>query len=827
MARLVEGVNDLATLRPDILPYWDFEKNNKIRVYPNRITIGSGKRVNFKCKGCGGSYKQEIYRRLERNGLCNVCLGKECKEGVNDLATLRPDILPYWDYAENDKIGMYPNQVSCGSEKSAYFICKECGNSYVWKIKDRTKNKGICSFCDGRKVIEGVNDLATLRPDILPFWDYKENEKQGLYPNRITLGSNKSANFICEECGRSFDRSIRLRLNGQSICGVCSSKEVISGINDLATTHPHLLKFWNYEENAKRGLDPTKLVIGSSKEAYWICEKCGETYKQRISKLKKRHSFCSACAGHKVVVGKNDIATTCPELLKSWDYNRNNSLGLYPTGFIAGSHKEVYWICEKCGKSYPQEICSKSRTQNLCSVCTGRDVVEGINDIATTHPYILKYWDYKKNDEKGIYPTKISYGSDTKAYWICEQGHSTYTEVDRKIGANIRCPLCNVAKGTSYPEQYLFYYFSKIFTHVYNRYTLHGKEADIYIKDINLAIEYNGYKYHTKDDVISRDKKKKKLWKDKGVFYIRISEVRENKDEKNRIKRTDDGFIYIPFSNCKSNCEQLNRIILIIVQDINRYFGKNYKFVPEEYEKVNIKILEQLKKYDYEKSLAYKRPDLIKFWDYEMNGSLKPEHIYVSSKKEVYWKCSYGENHSYPMSLNVRTRRGINVKCCPYCSHQKLLVGFNDLATLCPEVLDIWDYDKNDVKPSEIVGFGGANSIHWICKKGHSWESRVADLNKNDLSKSCPYCSGSRFLKGFNDIETMYPYVVSDWDYKANEKLPSETQALLYKSKPHWKCHICGKEWSSELKSVLDRISNKGCACPDCAKKRNKQILSS
>ena len=128
------------------------------------------------------------------------------------------------------------------------------------------------------RLVEGVNDLATLRPDILEFWDYAENKKHGIYPDKVTCNSGKSAYFKCVKCGRTFDRHINQRVKGKDRCRVCTSKEVITGVNDIATTHPHWLKYWDYTENDKRGLDPTKLMAGSGKGAYFICQKCGKSY---------------------------------------------------------------------------------------------------------------------------------------------------------------------------------------------------------------------------------------------------------------------------------------------------------------------------------------------------------------------------------------------------------------------------------------------------------------------------------------------------------------------------------------------------------------------
>ena len=39
-------------------------------------------------------------------------------------------------------------------------------------------------------------------------------------------------------------------------------------------------------------------------------------------------------------------------------------------------------------------------------------------------------------------------------------------------------------------------------------------------------------------------------------------------------------------------------------------------------------------------SLASKYPELAKEWNYEKNGSLRPEDVAAQSNKRVWWKCS-------------------------------------------------------------------------------------------------------------------------------------------------------------------------------------------
>ena len=50
MSKLIVGVNDLATKHPKLLDEWDFDKNDKISVYPNKIACTSNKKVWWKCQ---------------------------------------------------------------------------------------------------------------------------------------------------------------------------------------------------------------------------------------------------------------------------------------------------------------------------------------------------------------------------------------------------------------------------------------------------------------------------------------------------------------------------------------------------------------------------------------------------------------------------------------------------------------------------------------------------------------------------------------------------------------------------------------------------------
>lgn len=69
--------------------------------------------------------------------------------GVDDLATLRPDIAEEWDYERNE---FKPNQVLLQSNKSVWWICKR-GHHWRAKIQDRAKGNG-CPRCSGKTYVK-------------------------------------------------------------------------------------------------------------------------------------------------------------------------------------------------------------------------------------------------------------------------------------------------------------------------------------------------------------------------------------------------------------------------------------------------------------------------------------------------------------------------------------------------------------------------------------------------------------------------------------------------------------------------------------------------
>ena len=76
-------------------------------------------------------------------------------------------------------------------------------------------------------------------------------------------GANTRLTVRCRRCGYEWDAFPATVLRSCS-CPCCTNRVAVTGINDLATTHPQIAAEWNHERNGE--LEPTDVVAGSSKK---------------------------------------------------------------------------------------------------------------------------------------------------------------------------------------------------------------------------------------------------------------------------------------------------------------------------------------------------------------------------------------------------------------------------------------------------------------------------------------------------------------------------------------------------------------------------------
>lgn len=122
-----------------------------------------------------------------------------------------------------------------------------------------------------------------------------------------------------------------------------------------------------------------------------------------------------------------------------------------------------------------------------------------------------------------------------------------------------------------------------------------------------------------------------------------------------------------------------------------------------------------------------------------------------------------------------------------------------------------WNWDKNTelgLNPNSLT-FGSNKKAWWKCGKNHDW---LAPVYRKVERNSCPFCSNRRILSGYNDLATLFPHLLEEWDYKKNKGINPSSLSINSVIKVNWKCKVCGNEW---ITSIRDRA--KGTNCPKCA----------
>ena len=68
----------------ELMIEWDWEENDKLEIFPDKIKSKSHKKVWWVCKN-GHKYQQTPNKRVSREYSCPYCSGHKALSGFNDL----------------------------------------------------------------------------------------------------------------------------------------------------------------------------------------------------------------------------------------------------------------------------------------------------------------------------------------------------------------------------------------------------------------------------------------------------------------------------------------------------------------------------------------------------------------------------------------------------------------------------------------------------------------------------------------------------------------------------------------------------------------------
>lgn len=155
-----------------------------------------------------------------------------------------------------------------------------------------------------------------------------------------------------------------------------------------------------------------------------------------------------------------------------------------------------------------------------------------------------------------------------------------------------------------------------------------------------------------------------------------------------------------------------------------------------------------------ENDLCTTHPDTAKWWHPTMNGDFLPQHTKAGSQKRVWWVGACGHEWKAKIAHRATAKSG-----CPYCSGNKLLVGFNDLLTTHPDVAAEWHPTRNTITPQGVMR-GNKTKVWWLCGVGHEYESTPNARTNPANENGCPDCAAAAMSDGTSDMEKVVAQVV-------------------------------------------------------------------
>jgi hypothetical protein len=211
----------------------------------------------------------------------------------------------------------------------------------------KIENKVNWKYEIGQTFKDDVKDIIIIDREIR-YKEYCDKRCE----NKIRIKKEKYYKYHCNKDGYE-DWMIEGSLERKSKygCLFCAGKATIKGVNDIATTHPHLVKYFKNIE------DTYKYSYASGKKVLMKCLDCGAEKLMVINDLNKNGFSCSVCSD-KISYGEKFINNILRQLKVDFQTQLSKSTFKwcknYRYDFYFEYNNETY-ICEVNGRQHYEE----------------------------------------------------------------------------------------------------------------------------------------------------------------------------------------------------------------------------------------------------------------------------------------------------------------------------------------------------------------------------------------------------------------------------------------------------------------------------------------
>lgn len=552
------------------------------------------------------------------------------------LADVNPSLAAQWHPTKNGEFTAY--DVSAGSQIKAWWKCPK-GEDHEWDavIADRHRGAG-CAVCSNYKVVKS-NCLATLDPELASEWHPSKNEN--LTPYEVHPGSARRVWWKCPKGDdHEWQTVVHSRTWGRG-CPVCTGRKVVKS-TCLSTLNPELAKQWHPEKNGN--LTPDKISPNSGKRVWWKCPK-GDDHVWKANVRNRHHGLGCPICSNQMVARSNCLATLRPDLAKQWHPDKNGKLTPYDV--VPGSGKNVWWQCPQGEDHVWRATPNKRSAGKGCPICIGRKVVDS-NSFLTLYPELAAQLHVTKNGN--LDPNKYRPYSSKKVWWKCPNGddHIWKTSFSMRVQGT-GCPKCNSAKSA--PELRIYCELKSIFPRTENRKRIIGREVDVYVPELNLGVEYDGWYWHKDKEDMDKNKTKEL---EPEITLLRIRE--------SGLERLSDTDVLLGQQEISlDSMKDIFRAILAHPRlnssehetAIGAYLERDDWAASYEFDRIQFETNGVV----FERSISFLYPEIAREWHYEKNHPLVPEQFTPSSRRRVWWKSRKGREWQADILGRTRVQR--------------------------------------------------------------------------------------------------------------------------------------------------------------------------
>ncbi|MCH7923048.1 MAG: hypothetical protein IH975_08455, partial [Nitrospinae bacterium] len=424
----------LADKRPDIAKQWHQTKN--LPLTPHDVTPGSGIKAWWFCDKGHDDWLAIIWNRTKKkhSGGCPECR-KERRRRADvsrggSLAEKHPEIARQWHPTKN--FPLTPDDVTPSSHRIPWWVCDDRGHEWPARIFQRTRGHG-CPYCrpgTSRLEIRFFCELKAL------FSNVKWREKVGR-----------------DECDIYFpNQNIGIEVDGYPWHAGKEDKDKLKG----RRLRNKGIKLFRVRDKRLERISQTDILYKSNEKHISIVSRLVRNLIENVSfspedelnsrKYLSSNSLINIKEYQRIISylpsppPEKSLAYLHPQLAKEWHKERNAPLTPYL--FTPGSPMKVWWVCDK-GHEWRAPILNRTRQKGTgCPECANRRRRWISGTLPEKYPEIARQWHPTKN--LPLTPDDVTYGSNTKAWWVCDEGHDDWLAVikSRTSKKPTGCPKC-------------------------------------------------------------------------------------------------------------------------------------------------------------------------------------------------------------------------------------------------------------------------------------------------------------------------------------------------------------------------------------------------